>query len=204
MVHAETNREKDEAVRELLLFVGDFSRLIDRQVSDTRAIMVKTVDEMMASVNQINSAADFKLKKADELLVKDKGANAFESKSVRDVDTRHTETAQRIKAINETISTHMSGLGHLDDSVRSVLFSIMGALSVDDVVRQRLEHVTASAHAMDDGIKLIVQEFAKGTLSVATANTVKNQLAQKMYKSFTMEGEKAVFKRVLGDIKSYQ
>lgn len=203
-VPSSNRQQKEEAIRELLQFVSDFSRLIDKQVSDARGVMLKTVDQMMASVNEISEATDFKLRKADEMLVKESSDKDFVSKSAKEVDARLVDPAARVKAINQKISEHMSTLGHLDDSVRGVLFSIMGAMSMDDVVRQRLEHVTSAALSVETAVRAILEEFSKGTLTPQLATNVKNTLAQKMYKSFTMEDEKAVFKGILGDIKNYQ
>jgi regulator of protease activity HflC (stomatin/prohibitin superfamily) len=98
----------------------------------------------------------------------------------------------------------MANLTDLDQSVQEVLTAIMGALSVDDVVRQRLEHVTTATHALDHSVSALLSEFAKGTFSPVVATTVRNDLAQKMYKSFTMEDEKQVFKSILGDFSAYK
>jgi len=201
-VAAGKQEEREQAIKDLLAFVGDFSRLIDRQISDARAVMVKTVDKMMADVNAINNAADHKIMKADEVLIK-KGASDFVSVHVKDVDNRFVDPADRVKAINQKISEQMSALNHLDENVRSVLFSIMGTLSMDDVVRQRLEHITAAAGSVEECVRTVLGDFSKGTLTKQKALEVRNSLAKKMYQSFTMEDEKAVFKTSLGDIKNY-
>lgn len=196
--------ERDKAVCELLAFVGDFARLMDQQIADARGIMLKTVDQMMESVTAINAAADHKLRMADEVLVKEASGREFVSKSAKEIDPKFADPAGRVKAINEQISSHMASLTNLDESVRSVLFSIMGALSMDDVIRQRLEHVTTSTHAMQTGVTQIIKEFSMGTLSESVVEDVKSTMANVMYKSFTMEDEKSVFKAILGDVKNFR
>lgn len=198
---ADSNR--DNAVQELLVFVRDFSRLADQQLLETRQIMERTVEQMMNSVNAINEAADTQLKKADEVLVKDAGQK-FVSKSAKDIDSKFADPAARVRVINERISSHMSNLSNLDESVRMVLFSIMGALSMDDVIRQRLEHVTTSMQAMEKGVGHVVTNFTSGSLTDVFATEINNAMADQMYRSFTMEEEKQVFRAVIGDIKNFR
>ena len=195
---------RDAEVKDLLLFVRDFARLMDQQLLDTRKIMEKTVEQMMTSVSAINEAADLQLKKADEVLVKDKDKQTFVSKSAKEIDSNFAHPAARVKVLNEHISGHMATLGNLDDSVRSVLFSIMGALSMDDVIRQRLEHVTTSINAMEKGVGRVLVDFSAGQLSDTDATLINNEMADKMFRSFTMEEEKTVFRAVLGDIKNFR
>jgi hypothetical protein len=195
---------RDAEVKDLLLFVRNFARLMDQQLIDTRKIMEKTVEQMMTSVSAINAAADLQLKKADEVLVKDYDKQTFVSKSAREIDSNFADPAARVKVLNEHISAHMATLGNLDDSVRSVLFSIMGALSMDDVIRQRLEHVTTSINAMESGVGRVLADFSAGHLTDVDASLINNEMADKMFRSFTMEEEKTVFRQVLGDIKNFR
>lgn len=198
----DANRET--AVQELLIFVRDFAKLMDQSLIDTRKIMEKTVEQMMGSVSAINEAADLQLKKADEVLVKDTANQKFVSKSAKDLDSQYANPAARVKLINEQISSQMASLSHLDDSVRSVLFSIMGALSSDDVIRQRLEHVTTSINAMENGIGSVVKGFGTKELGEADVHKINSNMADTMYRSYTMEEEKSVFKSILGDIKNFR
>ena len=195
--------ERDQAIKELFQLIGDYSRLIDRQVQDARSILENTVEKMMSSVQEISNAADFKFMKAEEVLVKSDSSEEFVSKSAKEVSQGFKSSAN-VVTINAKISAQMAALTDLDQSVQKVLVSIMGALSVDDVVRQRLEHVTTSTHALDAGIRTLLEEYKRGTLDKDFAVKVCNSMAQQMYKSYTMEEEKAVFRGVLGEIKKYE
>ncbi|MCX6124721.1 MAG: hypothetical protein NTV34_08230 [Proteobacteria bacterium] len=195
--------ERDQAIKELFQFIGDYSRLIDRQVQDARSILENTVENMMSSVQEISNAADFKFMKAEEVLVKSDSSREFISKSAKEL-SRTSKSSANVTTINAKISAQMAALTDLDQSVQKVLVSIMGALSVDDVVRQRLEHVTTSTHALDNGIRTLLEEYKRGALDQDFAVKVCNSMAQQMYKSYTMEEEKTVFKGVLGEIKKYE
>ena len=199
-----TEVERALAIQDLLVFLRDFSTLVDAHLNDVRKIMITTVDEMMNSVNMINEATDFKKKKADELIVKGSDGGSFVSRSAKEVDVRYADPAERVKEFNAKLSGHMATLANLDDSVRGVLFTIMGSLSMDDVVRQRLEHVSTSIHAMKVSVENVINYFTSGGLNEAHVDAEMSVLVNKMYKSFTMEDEKTVFRRVLGDVKNYR
>lgn len=187
---------KMQVSRELLDFLIEYSRLLDQHVAMVRKILLSTVDAAMANVMEINAAADFKMMKAGEVLVKDK-SSSFVSKNAKELDQSFVDPAAKVKHINESLSQHMSGLSNLDDSVRGFLFSIMGGLSVDDVVRQRLEHVNTSVMALQSGVQKIIDQYnSGGKVTEQFVELVQHEMLSKMYKSFTMEDEKKVFAKV--------
>ena len=96
----------------------------------------------------------------------------------------------------------MSGLSNLDESVRGFLFAIMGGLSMDDVVRQRLEHVSAALVAQQAGINQLIAKYNAGEkVTEAFIEEIQLQMLKVMFKAYTMEDEKIVFKRVFGSVK---
>ena len=56
----------------------------------------------------------------------------------------------------------MAGLNNLDENVRGFLFAIMGGLSMDDVVRQRLEHVSTGLIALQKGVTEVISMYKSG------------------------------------------
>ena len=148
--------EQQKAAAELLLFMSDFSKLVDLHVGTVRKILLDTVDATMATVMDINAATDFKLMKAEEVLVKNQDSS-YASKKAKEVDTNFADPTAKVSYVSHTLSTHMSGLTSLDQSVRACLFSIMGSLSVDDIVRQRLEHLSTAMLALQEGVKGILK-----------------------------------------------
>ncbi len=189
-----------KASTDLMAFMSDFSRLLDQHIVMVRNILLTTVDQAMAGVAAINSAADSKLKMADEVLVMDQSA-AFVSKSAKDIDGTLSDPAAKVKILNETLSNHMTGLSNLNDAVRGFLFAIMGGLSMDDVVRQRMEHLMVSLAAMRDGVQKVIDEYsATAKVSDEFILSVQHEMLVKMFKSYTMEDEKKVFNKVFGKI----
>jgi hypothetical protein len=189
-----------KASAEMMTFLRDYSKLLDHHITTVRKILLTTVDEAMSGVAAINAAADRKLKMADEVLVKDQ-SSAFVSKSAKDLDITFKDPAEKIKHVNETLSAHMSGLSNLDESVRGFLFAIMGGLSMDDVVRQRMEHLTLSLDAMHDGVQKVIDQYgSSAAVSDDFINSVQHEMLVRMYRSYTMEDEKKVFSKVFGKV----
>lgn len=189
-----------KASAEMMTFLRDYSQLLDQHITTVRKILLTTVDEAMSGVAAINAAADRKLKMADEVLVKDQ-SSAFVSKSAKELDITFKDPAEKIKHVNETLSAHMSGLSNLDESVRGFLFAIMGGLSMDDVVRQRMEHLTSSLASMRDGVQKVLDQYSSGVkVTDEFIDSVQHEMLVKMYRSYTMEDEKKVFSKVFGKV----
>ena len=190
--------EQQKAAAELLLFMSDFSKLVDLHVGTVRKILLDTVDATMATVMDINAATDFKLMKAEEVLVKNQDSS-YASKKAKEVDTNFADPTAKVSYVSHTLSTHMSGLTSLDQSVRACLFSIMGSLSVDDIVRQRLEHLSTAMLALQEGVKGILKHNEnEATFGEKDFQSIRQEMLSKMYKAFTMEDEKKVFSGVFG------
>jgi hypothetical protein len=192
--------DRDQVSTELMEFLAQFSGLLNQHITTVRGALLETVDQAMSGVMALNAAADHKIKKADEVLVKDDAK--FVSKSARDVDGTFSDPSAKIKNINETLSSHMAGLGNLDESVRGFLFAIMGGLSIDDVVRQRLEHVSTGLVALQKGVGEIITKYNAGEKITDTMiSQIQHEMMEKMYKCFTMEDEKKIFDDVFGKVK---
>jgi hypothetical protein len=191
------NHSPQSAPAEMMAFLSDFSRLVDLHVTTVREILLATVDKAMVSVSEINAATDFKLKKAAEVLVKD--ASGFVSKSAKDLDATFADPTSKVRHVNEGLSSHMAGLSTLDDSVRNCLFAIMGGLSIDDVVRQRLEHISKAMVSMQEGIAAMLAIHSNGAVvTEAQFKIIQQDMLVTMYKAFTMEEEKKIFEKVFG------
>jgi hypothetical protein len=191
---------KDDVAAELIGFLSQYSTLLDQQILTVRNTLLATVEQAMSGVMALNEAADHKLKKADEVLVKDQGAG-FVSKSAKDLDVSFKDPSAKIKNINQSLSAHMAGLGHLDENVRSFLFAIMGGLSIDDVVRQRLEHVSSSLAALQAGIQKVIARYKRGEkVTDEFLGAVQTEMLSLMFKAYTMEDEKVIFKKVFGNV----
>ena len=195
---AASNKVNQDAISQLLSLISDINRLINRQTGDTIGIMSKTVDELMGHVASINERTEFKVKKADELLVKGAGQQGFISVSAKDVDSSFKNSTEKFKFINESVVSQLDSLKDLDESVQKVLFSIMGALSTHDVVHQRIEHVILGAQLAIDSISRVVLQYGQGTLTHSILENEMKHIEDKLFKAFTMEDEKVVFRKAMG------
>ena len=198
MSQVASNKVNQDAISQLLSLISDINRLINRQTVDTIGIMSKTVDELMGHVASINERTEFKVKKADELLVKGTGQQGFISVSAKDVDSSFKNSTEKFKFINESVVSQLDSLKDLDESVQKVLFSIMGALSTHDVVHQRIEHVILGAQLAIDSISRVVLQYGQGTLTHSILENEMKHIEDKLFRAFTMEEEKVVFRKAMG------
>jgi hypothetical protein len=190
--------KKDDVAAELIGFLSQYSSLLDQQIVAVRDSLLSTVEQTMTGVMSLSAAADQKLQKAVEVLVRDQ-KSVFVAKSAKDLDASLHNPPDKIKDINEALSAHMAGLSHLDDNVRSFLFAIMGSLSIDDVVRQRLEHVSAALAALQTGMQQIINRHQSGEkVTDAFLDGIQSDLLRSMQKVYTMEDEKIIYRQVFG------
>ena len=195
-------RETHKACADMLIFMADFSTLINSHINAVRSLLLSTVDQAMSGVMAINNAVDVNLRKSEELLVLDRETRGFVQKSAKEFDPKLSDSVARLKQVNITFSDHMAELSRLDESVRAFLNAIMGGLSVDDVVRQRLEHVSTSLGAMNFGVRKVLIEFSSGRkITDDFLEAVQFEMMSKMFMAFTMEDEKKQFGKVFGLIE---
>ena len=182
-----TVQERIEASKELVDFVRNFTLLIDRQLKGIRGYMADTVAQVMDSVERINTATGTKKRQAQEVLQADGRSSA---------PKLGTAEAEVLRA-SGLFSKHMEAIATLDGEVRHVLFQVIGALSADDVMGQRLIHVISGLGIISRG----TSEFMKGFPTLATragVGSFRDRILTEVYRGYTMEAEREIFHEVFG------
>ena len=95
-------------------------------------------------------------------------------------------------------SKHMEALTTLDDEVKNMLMNMMGALSNDDVIGQRLEHIVQGVHALKAGLSYLLVDFST-RFNPGGVATFRNDLLDTTWKQYTMEEERDLFRKHFGD-----
>jgi len=91
----------------------------------------------------------------------------------------------------------MEAISTLDDNIKQVLISIMGALSTDDVIDQKLDHVERSLNALQISLAYVLVDFA-ARFTHEGVEKLKRELIQYVYRQYTMESERDVHKNIFG------
>lgn len=204
------NKEAFHAAKILVDFVRDFTSLAEQQLMSIRELMEQTVQEVMNAVHDINSKASQKKNQAIEVLVKDRESSEFRSSTskireeVDEIAKGNVAEVQRreflenqLRRAGGVFSKHMEALHTIDRDLQDVLFKVMGAVSMDDVMGQRLIHVIDSVLLLKEGISNVVGDYTKYGKPKEVQN-LRNQILSKVYRSYTTEEEKEIFHKLFG------
>lgn len=192
-------------------FVRDFIYLAEQQLLSIRKMMESIVGEIMTSVHAISSKADDKIGTASHVLVKDPGTDRFKNASADEADehvTANESSESKGRASLEAklmrsggiFSKHMEVLGTMETEVQEVLIKVVGSVSMDDVMAQRLSHVTQSIKILRRGLSKVM----KDNQNFRTQENVKrfrNEILTEVYLSYTAEEEKKIFHKIFGQPK---
>ena len=88
---------------------------------------------------------------------------------------------------------HMDGLTNLSDSLQDALMKLVGTMSMDDVLGQRIEHVSDALVLAKD----YVQQADHSSEASFQDHTV--EIRKKIFNLYTTEDEKQIFRQVFAD-----
>lgn len=211
------------APRALVSFIRSYTDLLEKQLEEIRSTMRETVDGVMFGIQDISQRTTEKKKEATTVLVTTYTNPSEDAKKsmdeVQDEVSRIVEEAQVPKtAVAPTsaggdeelrsklrrnagfFSKHMEALSTLDDDLQSALMTMMGLLSRDDVISQRIEHVVQGLQAMQTSLSYILVDF-ESRCRQADVDKLANDLKQFTLRTYTMEEEKKLFATIFGDVK---
>lgn len=153
------------ASKSLLDFLHDFTKLTEAQIVSVRKIMEQAVGELMDGAMNLSVAKDDSVQKVERLSRDTVGGN---------------------------IAKNMEALGMLDETVQQQVVKLIGVVSVEDVIHQRLSHIVFSVGQLNQLISGLISNFDQG-LSPGAVKTFKNQVLTGVYKAYTTTEEREIF-----------
>lgn len=205
------------AARELLAFLSSYTQLMEQQLNDIRKHMADTVNDVMISIDEISKKHGEKTQKANVILVKDskdsgaankeEGNYPFQEAKADEIESAEVDRlkeelskgagnfSENVREVGGKLKHHMNSLKNLDGRMQDLLMTMMGALSADDVVGQRLAHVNSALSILRDGLGEIVGDL-ENKFRLSEIQRINADLEQKVFDSYTMEDEKIVFKKI--------
>ena len=187
---------------EFMEFLSSYSKLLSAQLIDLHREMETAVLDVMNQVESISKFSESQALIANQVLTSTNGEikNVDVRKMIRaelsQVDGKKVQDhlSQSLVSAGNRLKAEMALLDHVETNIKDSIFKIMGHMSNDDVVRQRLEHIGQALEAMQSTIsELYSQGSELTTESVVEAN---KRLSEKVLKSFTMEEERVQFKKI--------
>lgn len=202
--------ERRIASRELMSFLTQYTQMLELQLASVRQNMDMITDGLMDGIQEINQSQGLNKSKAEAVLVKkSKDSDSGVKDAFTEVNSAAVENAESNQKIPDAESgapqnvneaggkfkSYMSSLNQLDGKLQHLLLVMMGTLSSDDIVGQRLEHVNSAIGFLNKGLVGLVGGF-DDSFNHENIKKLTQDLQTKVYKSYTMEVEKEIFSKV--------
>lgn len=218
----------DESFRITAKFLSDYFGLLALQIKSCREIMTKAVEGVMNEVKEISDFADKKKEQANDVIFDcyiNPDANSSEiiedmQKEVSKIfDAASGENSLKASVPNKIENTHLStsdtsavrkyglfakkleALSNADGDIGNHVLSIIGLLSADDVVSQRLEHVILTLSKSQEIIDRLLRHEDPLNFSTKIQNEI-SALHSYMFKIYTTEEEKKVHHAIFNKLKN--
>jgi hypothetical protein len=206
------------ASRTMIAFIRSYTDLMDKHLCAIRDTMRETVDGVMQGIQKISDATSEKKKQANEVLLSTYTNPSDEAKqtmdSVQDEVNRILEYARdgtlpeavpasavpavggesdelrnKLRRSAGLFSKHMEALETLDDELQQMLLSMMGVLSRDDIISQRIQHIVEALQALQMSLSYILVDFETRCTQTDVDRFIRD-LRHYMMRSYTTEEEK--------------
>jgi hypothetical protein len=212
------------ATRSLIVFVRNYTDLLEHHLRDIHGVMRETVDGVMQGIQEISNKTAEGKRKANEVLTTtytnpdeeakkaiDDAQDAVDqvmeqalaaAPAAKDGSTSDQEELKnKLRRSSGIFSKHMESLERLDDNISGLLLQMMGALSRDDVISQRIEHVMMGLNAMQASLTYILTDFETRCKQGEVDRYIADLKAFTL-RTYTTEEEKRQFYRIFpGDEK---
>ena len=202
---------KDELAASKLLidFIRDANLLIENQLESIRQVMQETVEDVMGTINAINTTADQRKSMADEVLVKTESGekneklDGFQKVSSKKIDEKAPDEKSEVpterldnalRRLGGQFSKHMEVMTTMDSQLEMKLFNLVGALSVDDVLGQRVNHQVSSIKILKSAITMVVDK--KVPMKTKAIQEHIDKTTQEFLAVYTTEDERKTFREI--------
>ncbi|MCX6128394.1 MAG: hypothetical protein NTX25_04930 [Proteobacteria bacterium] len=214
--------EVEDASAYLVDFLARFTLLLEGQLLNIQETMVNTVETVMKEVTGISEITEDRGHHAEKVLDNlyinpDIETQILIQDVQKVVDDIFEETLQlelegkqqtkgpvtepellvrnRIKRLTGKFGGEMGALTDLDEELRKTVFGIIGALSSEDVIAQKIDHVIMSLKILQTGLNYVLIDYnERCTTAVMAKVTV--DIKTLTFRQYTAEDEKQRFHSV--------
>jgi hypothetical protein len=220
-----TSRDTMSASLIVVGFLQKYTESLSKQIEAVQEQMDISVSGVMTALQDLSASTEDKKREAELVLEQtylapDANTSAMVDsiqKSADDIFEQATKSLSSptsaspanidggadIRRMGGLFSKHMESMSTLDDSLKDIVLGMVGSMSNNDVVKQRLDHSMMSLRALHLGLANILVDL-EGRLKVDVIRDFKENLLEYTYKSFTTEGERNAFKAIFGAPPSVQ
>jgi hypothetical protein len=211
--------EKEDPSAYLVSFLAQYTRLLEGQLLNIRETMVSTVETVMQGVAGISSTTEDRRQHAEKVLestyvnpdmeteiliqdmqkVVDEIFDEMSERHAKGQDIGQLVSAEpevlvrnRINRFAGRFKTEMNTLNTIDDELKNVIFGIIGALSSEDVIAQKLEHVVMSLKILQTGLNYVLIDYDQ-RCTLDELEKVAADIKSYTFRQYTAEDEKKRF-----------
>ena len=221
-----SNNEQDPSLT-LISFLKDYTGLLSDHLKSVRSVIGTTVSEIMDGVEQLHQTAESGRETAEKKMESTYLAPSAETQILVDDLQKHVsdifEDAQksmkqdssgsageeeplvvlqnRIKRLEGLFDDSNEKLKLVDDNIKSILFGLIGSLSTEDVISQRINHVINCLKALQTSMSYILLDYESRAQHPFVDQTIQD-LKDYTFAQYSAEKEKNEFRLVFPDKKA--
>ena len=223
-----TDDAQNEGGAYLIGFLDTFSALMEYQLKLIRETMAGTADNVLEGVKNISDLTEKRKEAAEHALesayfnpdaetqvlvdglhemidnlfdeVKDK----FEKgENLEELTTAEPEVLlqNRLKRFDSRFRSDMKNVKNLDDDLQNFMMGMIGALSSEDVIAQRLDHVIMALKVLQTGLNYVLIDY-ENRCNQGELDKVITDIKNYTYRQYTTEEEKTEFDTHFPDHKA--
>lgn len=156
------------ASKMMLDFIRDFTKLNEAQLLSVRRLMQDTVGQVMQLIMDINSVTD-----------------------------EPTATKDNSEIVVERFTKGLEAVTLKQDRVGALVASLMGSVSSEDIIHQRISHVHFAVECLNSALAQLISDF-DGFLTPDKINLLRNIVLTNVYKNYSTEDERQIFHDIFG------
>jgi hypothetical protein len=221
--------DEEKRKHDLIAFISRYSALLEKQLVTVRQTMESTVDEIMTNVNKINDTLETKKNEAEKMLEKTYFQPDQATKNlvdnVQNMVSDIFDEAQKKLAATGTVSASgvapkesqqqlemdlsvvaklMSkdkSMEAVDNSLQEIIMNMIGALSSEDVIAQRMDHVILSLQGLHISLGYVLLDYQNRSRRERVGAIIQD-LKEFTFRQYTMEEEKQEYFEAFGEDKN--
>lgn len=166
------NRARFLVSKAVLDFLRDFMRLNEALLTSARSLMKDTVAQAMDLVMMAGSVPN------------------EESKA------RKLEEPSDLQQIANLFSKDVEAVCAADKRLGQLLSSLMGVVSADDIIQQRLNHVLYGVRRFNAALITLIQ--GQEAMTIENVTSFRNVVLTDIYRTYTTNDEREIFHAVFG------
>lgn len=201
----QTMRETVDGVMRDINAISESTR---KKKEEANAVLEKTYtnpdEEVLQAMNEVQEEVDRVISDANETSEEARGVRRVRAdqkgQEAQEISSEGDDLRNKLRRNSGLFSKHMQSLATLDNEVQDLLFSMMGQLSRDDVISQRIEHVMMSLQALQTSLTYLLTDYETRCSQVEIAKFSK-ELREYAMRIYTMQEERKAHYAVFPDDK---